>query len=180
MVDCDVIKDLIPLVNDDVASEASKKIVDDHCERCSDCRGLLGGERGRPPEDDRIIRALKKSVLTTQIALLAAGILMGIWLTGSSNTLYNFYIMPLVGALAYLALRKKGFYVPLFIIILTELLQMLKAIPYLDAGPVQNLQVLGIIFRSNLLYALIYALLSATGMAVAFLLIYAFRREKNE
>ena len=35
-------------------------------------------------------------------------------------------------------------------------------------------------FRSNLLYALIYALLSATGAAVAFLLIYAFRGEKNE
>ncbi len=94
--------------------------------------------------------------------------------------LQNREIIERIFALAYLALRKKGLYVPLFIIILTELLQMLKAIPYLDAGPVQNLQVLGIIFRSNLLYALIYALLSATGMAVAFLLIYAFRREKNE
>ena len=180
MVDCDVIKDLIPLVNDDVASEASKKIVGHHCERCSDCRSLLLGERGCPPEDDRIISALKKSILTTQIALLAAGILVGIWFTGSNNTLYNFYIMPLVGALAYFALRKKSLYVPPFIIILTELLQMLKAIPYLDAGPVRNLQILGTIFKSNLFYALIYALLSATGMAVAFLLIYTFRRENNE
>ncbi len=147
--------------------------------RPGECRGLLAHERGRPPEDDRIIWALKKSVLTTQIAVLAAGILIGIWFTGSNNIFYNFYIMPLVGALAYFALCQKSFYVPLFIIVLTELLQLLKAIPYLDSGLIQNLQILGVLVRSNLLYALIYALLSATGMAIAFLLLYALRREQG-
>ncbi|MGI6616229.1 MAG: zf-HC2 domain-containing protein [Dethiobacteria bacterium] len=179
MVDCDVIKDLIPLVNDDVASEESKKIVKDHCEGCSNCRGLLVSESGPQPTDDRIIRALKKSVLSTQIALLAIGVLIGIWFTGSNNTLYNFYIMPFAGVLTYFALLKKSLYVPLFIFILTELIQLLRAIPYLGAGIVQNLQILGTIFHSTLLYAVIYALLSATGIAVAYLLIYAFRREKN-
>lgn len=180
MVDCDVVKDLIPLVNDDVASGASRRLVNDHCEGCSDCRRLLADERGRQPEDDRIIRALKKSVLATQIAVLTIGVLIGIWFTGSSNTLYNFYIMPFVGALAYFALRKKSLYVPLFIIALTALFRMLKAIPYLDAGPLQNLRALGAILQSSLPYALIYALLAAAGIAVSFLLIYTFRGERDE
>ncbi len=180
MVDCEVIRDLIPLVNDDVASEESKRVVNAHCERCGDCRRLLLDEGGGQPDDNRIIRALKRSVLTTQLAVLAGGILIGIWFTGSNNILYNFYIMPLVGALAYVALRKKSLYVPLVIVILTELLQLLKAIPYLEAGLFQNLWILGTIFQSTLFYALIYALLAAAGIAVSFLLIYTFRREKDE
>ncbi|NMD43075.1 MAG: hypothetical protein GYA86_07185, partial [Firmicutes bacterium] len=94
MVDCEVIRDLIPLVNDDVASEESKRVVNAHCERCGDCRRLLLDEGGGQPDDNRIIRALKRSVLTTQLAVLAGGILIGIWFTGSNNILYNFYIMP--------------------------------------------------------------------------------------
>lgn len=98
MVDCDVIKDLIPLVNDDVASGASKKMVNNHCEGCSDCRRLLAHESGRPPEDDRIIRALKRSVLTTQIVLLAAGILISPFFPRNSTSVD----MPTLNSLASL------------------------------------------------------------------------------
>jgi hypothetical protein len=179
MVNCDVVKDLIPLVNDDVASEESKKLVNSHCENCSDCRTLLTNEPGCQPKDEKIIKSLKKSVLTTQLAIVTFGILIGIWFTGSNNTLYNFYIMPFVGGLAYFTLRKKSLYVPLFIIMLTELLQILRAIPYLKSGIVENLQSLGIIVRGALLYAVIYALLSVIGIAISFLLSYTFRRDKK-
>lgn len=177
MVDCDVIKDLIPLVNDDVASEESKKMVRLHCENCSDCRELLINKSGAQPKDEKIIKALKKSILMTQLAIVSSGILIGIWFTGSHNTLYNFYIMPFVGVLAYLALRKKSLYVPLFIIVLTELAQLLKALPYLEAGLVENLCALGVILYGALFYAIIYALLSASGIAISFLLSYALGRD---
>ena len=61
MVNCDVVKDLIPLVNDDVASEESKKLVNSHCENCSDCRTLLTNEPGCQPKDEKNIKSLKKS-----------------------------------------------------------------------------------------------------------------------
>jgi hypothetical protein len=179
VVNCDVIKDLIPLVNDDVASEESKKIVNNHCESCSDCSNLLTNKPSYKPKDEKIIKALKKSVLTTQLAIVSIGILIGIWFTGSNSTLYNFYIMPFVGGLAYFTLRKKSLYVPLFIIMLTELLQILRAIPYLKSGIVENLQSLGIIVRGALFYAVIYALLSVIGIAISFLLSYTFRRDKK-
>jgi hypothetical protein len=62
---------------------------------------------------------------------------------------------------------------------LTELLQILRAIPYLKSGIVENLQSLGIIVRGALLYAVIYALLSVIGIAISFLLSYTFRRDKK-
>lgn len=179
MVDCDVIKDLIPLVNDDVASEESKKMVGLHCESCSDCRELLSNKIGYQPKDEKIIKALKKSIFTTQLAVGSIGILIGIWFTGSQNTLYNFYIMPFVGVLAYLALRKRSLYVPLFIIVLTELVQLVKALPYLESGLVENLHTLGVVLYGALFYAIIYALLSASGIAISFLLSYALRRDRR-
>lgn len=179
MVNCDIIKDLIPLVNDDVASEESKKIVNNHCESCSDCRNLLTNKPVYKPKDENIIKALKKSVLTTQLAVVAIGILLGIWFTGSYNALYNFYIMPFVGGLAYFTLRKKSLYVPLLIVVLTELLQLLKAIPYLKSGIVENLHSLGTILYSALFYSITYAFLSVIGIAISFLLNYAFRRDKR-
>ena len=179
MVNCDVVKDLIPLVNDFVASEESKKIVNIHCENCSDCRKLLTNEIIYQPKDEKIIKSLKKSVLTTQLAVVTVGILIGIWFTGSNNTLYNFYIMPFVGGLSYFTLRKKSLYVPLIIIVLTELFQLLKAIPHLNSGIVENLHSLGIMLHSMLLYAVVYALLSVIGIVISFLLIYSFGRNKK-
>lgn len=87
--------------------------------------------------------------------------------------------MPFVGVLASLALRKKSLYLPLFIIVLTELLQLLKALPYLKSGIAQNLQSLGTVLYGALFYAIIYALLSAISIAISFLLSYTFRRDKK-
>jgi hypothetical protein len=179
VVNCEVVKDLIPLVNDDVASEESKKIVNNHCESCGDCRNLLTNKPVYKPKDENIIKALKKSVLTTQLAIVAIGILFGIWFTGSYNTFYNFYIMPFVGGLAYFTLRKKSLYVPLLIVVLTEMIQLLKVIPYLQSGIVENLQSLSSVLYSALFYGIIYALLSVVGITITFLLNYAFRRERK-
>lgn len=41
MIECDVIRDLMPLYADGVASEASRKLVDAHTARCPSCRGQL-------------------------------------------------------------------------------------------------------------------------------------------
>ena len=87
--------------------------------------------------------------------------------------------MPFVGGLAYFTLRKKSLYVPIVIIVLTELLQLLKAIPYLKSSIVENLQNLGTIIYSALFYAVIYALLSVIGIVISFLLNYAFGRDRK-
>ncbi len=179
MAHCDVVKDLIPLVNDGVASDESRKTVYDHCESCGDCKKLLSAELSCQPKDEKIVKALKRSVFTTQLAIVSAGILIGIWFTGSNNTFYNFYIMPIVGGLSCFILRKKSLYVPLVVFVLTELFQILKEIPYMESGIVENLRGLGILLNATLPYAGFYALLCATGIAIFYLLSYAFGRDKH-
>ena len=38
---CEIVRDLIPLVADDIASEESKKFVENHCETCDECKKEL-------------------------------------------------------------------------------------------------------------------------------------------
>ena len=41
MVDCNVIQDLLPLYKDDVVSESSRELVDEHLKNCPACREML-------------------------------------------------------------------------------------------------------------------------------------------
>lgn len=36
--ECEIVRDLIPLYVDDIASESSREFVDEHCESCAQCR----------------------------------------------------------------------------------------------------------------------------------------------
>ena len=38
---CDIVKDLIPLYIDNVASEESKNLVETHCDTCKECKKFL-------------------------------------------------------------------------------------------------------------------------------------------
>lgn len=58
MMKCEIIRDLIPLYLDDVCSEESKKLVEDHLSECKECRKYmkelqmeLEVKRQRPEED---------------------------------------------------------------------------------------------------------------------------------
>ena len=54
---CEVVRDLIPLVIDDVASEESRNLVGEHLRTCEACRAYRDGmaaqlEKPAPVEDD--------------------------------------------------------------------------------------------------------------------------------
>ena len=42
--ECQIVQDLLPLVKDDVASEASIVFVQEHCRHCEECKKLLAQE----------------------------------------------------------------------------------------------------------------------------------------
>lgn len=84
-IKCDVINDLLPLYVDDVLSDASRELVDEHIKECGSCRKTLENMSGKvsipvSPElrkdDTKPIKGLKKIVtkwkgLTVLIAVLA-------------------------------------------------------------------------------------------------------------
>ena len=60
-IDCEVIRDLLPLYADDACSEKSRLMVDEHLQECSACREQL--ERIRKTEIDDSLRDEKTSVI---------------------------------------------------------------------------------------------------------------------
>lgn len=84
-IKCDVINDLLPLYVDDVLSDASRELVDEHIQECESCRKTLENMMGKVSipvspelrkEDTKPIKGLKKIVtkwkwLTVLIAVLA-------------------------------------------------------------------------------------------------------------
>ena len=65
--DCDVVRDLMPLVIDDAASPASRGIVETHLKECPDCRKTMEemraelAERKALPEDGDFVRFVKNT-----------------------------------------------------------------------------------------------------------------------
>ena len=60
-IDCEVIRDLLPLYADDACSQESRKMVDEHLAECSACSRQL--EQIRKTEIDDSLRNEKTSVI---------------------------------------------------------------------------------------------------------------------
>ena len=86
---------------------------------------------------------------------------------------YNILIMPVIGILAYFALRKKSYIVFLIIFAFTYLYHLIK---YMVDGIFDKSQLLSSLL-TPLIWTIIYSGLCATGMLITFLLYIAFKKE---
>lgn len=77
---CEIIQDLIPLVKDHVASQASIKLVEEHIRECDDCKQELETLAIVPREvnDKRVLFSIKKKLFLAMSALLLVGACMGL------------------------------------------------------------------------------------------------------
>ena len=50
-MDCDVIRDLLPLYSDNICSESSRKLVEEHCAECVECSEMLKAMSAELPEN---------------------------------------------------------------------------------------------------------------------------------
>ncbi len=81
---CDICRDLIPLVRDNVASENSRKFVLTHIESCNECREEYDCYSAIPTDtvdelsDRKIIKKAKVYIWLGAAALLLLGLLLGI------------------------------------------------------------------------------------------------------
>ncbi len=177
-ISCDVCIDLIPLVKDNVASEDSKLLVEDHIKTCETCRlSYLGENQLESQIDDKIIvRKIKKQLSYYLLAFILLGTVIGIMLTNSMNMFYNALIMPTIGGLGYLLLRKKTAILPIGLFTLAFIWQTVQF--YLTEGIPQGSSILDL-FQMSLFYSGIYTLFSIIGIVIAWLLHYAFRRDRK-
>lgn len=168
-IGCEICRDLLPLVEDGVASEESCTAVQAHLERCPACRALANGAVPPPaPDGEALLRRMRRTLRLLALVVLLAGALFGVGLSGSMNMFYNSLLMPALGAVGYLVYRWKALWrIPLLLLVLcgvVALLKLLRGLAVIDAA-------------SLLIWTGIYCLFALVGVLIAGLLHFALKKE---
>lgn len=176
-ISCDICKDLIPLVKDNVASEDSYNLVKKHIDECNKCKVLFDEniEVNQNMNDEKVISKIKNQLMLIALILVVLGSVIGVGLSESEGMFYNILIMPVIGALAYFALRKKYYIVLLSMFAFTYLYHFIK---YMIDGIFDKSQLLSSLM-APLLWTILYSGLCAIGMLITFLLYIAFKKENK-
>jgi len=171
-ITCDMCKDLMPLVTDGIASEDSRRAVEEHVMECEACKALYDGSKQEPSANPNLeleLAKLKKRLQTFSAMLLMFGVFFGLSLTASEDMFYNSLIMPVLGALGYVLFRWKALYHVPRLLLVTLLFSN-------GFGMVRGMEVMAVM--SVVMWVGLYAIFVGIGVLVAGLLHFAFRREK--
>ena len=172
-IPCAVCRDLMPLVQDGVASPESEALVKAHLAACPACRALRQGADAPAvpelpaPDDGKILQKLRRRYSTHLLLLAFVGIAAGVALgyTGSANWVILF--LPCVWAV--LTCRDTGMGKPLllFTLGLAVLDAIVKQLAFLESFSIGN-------FLFDLASGcILYAALGGIGWLIGWLLHYA-------
>lgn len=105
---CEICRDLLPLVQDGVASPESEAAVRAHLQNCEACRALWpeAGESSTPaplPDDEKVVRQLRQRVNGWLLAFIAVGLVLGLACSRSNvaSGLLFVLIFPFVTGVTY-------------------------------------------------------------------------------
>ena len=180
---CSIVRDLLPLYVEDMVSPETAQYIRSHLTECPACQeeldrlnageGLTAMEKkptGSTIESKSfktVMKRLNRQFYSLAYAALICLIFLGFGWTGGENLMYNSLIMPVVGIFGYYVFRWKAIYrVPILLLIIDTFVCLFKLVD-LD-------------LYSALLWTVIYSIFVLVGIAIAFLLHFAFRKEKNE
>ncbi len=177
-ISCDICMDLMPLVTDGVASEDSERAVREHVEGCESCRELFNSDEKPAINAERVDRDIKKRLTQLGMILIVIGVLFGIGIAEGQFMFYNIIIMPTIGAVSYLALKRKWIYSLLFVLVAVYVRWVPDTIGYIfDANDIYEVLMA---FLPPLWWALIYASVFGVGVVIAGLLKFGFSKEEKE
>ena len=114
-----------------------------------------------------VMKRMNRQFYSLAYAALIFLIFLGFGWTGGENLMYNSLIMPVAGVFGYYVFKWQAVY---------KLPILLLAI---DLG-VFACQLIEISFAETLLWTLIYSGFALVGVAIAFLLHYAFKKEERK
>ena len=172
-IPCAVCRDLMPLVQDGVASPESEALVKAHLAACPACRALRQGTDAPAvpelpaPDDGKILQKLRRRYSTHLLLLAFVGIAAGVALgyTGRSNWVILF--LPLVWSILTYRDTDMGRPLLLFTLGLVVLDAIVKQLVFLESFSIGN-------FLFNLASGcILYAALGGIGWLIGWLLHYA-------
>lgn len=174
IITCELCRDLIPLVQDGVASADSEAAVRLHTAGCHACASMFGGapaedEPPAPPREPRGIKRAKRYLTMVYAVVMLLGLYVGLSLTDSADMFFNTLIMPIAGVAGYLAFRLRSLYiVPALLLIINVIANGLGLFA-------ERLDVLSIIA-----WTFLYSLFAFSGIVISLLLHFAFGGKSNE
>jgi len=165
---CDICIDLMPLVQDGVASIDSVTAVEEHLKHCSECRALFEGEIPQPSDSNQILKKIQHKLQIFMGMLLMFGVFFGLSLTASSELFLNVWIMPIIGCIGYYLFRWKGVYITPCLLLITHLITN-------TFGLIRGTEHLDIL--TLVMWTAIYAFFSTIGTVIAGLIHFGLRKE---
>lgn len=163
-ISCGLCMDLLPLVEDGVASPDSVEAVQRHLEQCPHCRENSHLPPVSEPNLERAYHRIRRKLELCWAMLLMFGLFWGLSLTAGPNVFYNLVLMPVLGALGYGVFRGKSLYLLPGLVFLTHLAVNLLGV----SGE-------GLELYSVTVWSGIYSVLAMIGSLIAWLLHFALR-----
>lgn len=177
---CDICRDLMPLVRDGVASEASRRAVEEHVAHCEACRRLWGEEAPPPAPDPGVLGRIRRRLYAWQGAMTAAGLILGMALAATGERAgYNILLLPVLGAAVQWLSPRRARWLPLLVWALMMGVSLAPSARFLLTRLAQGdgNTVFDALIAEGL-WCLLYAVLCALGMLAAALFRYALRKEE--
>ena len=177
--ECHIVGDLLPLYLENMVSEESAALIEEHFRVCESCckeyeslkKNVEAISKKNTVEDIRPFKKLMKKI-NRQTAMLSYGLIVlfiffGFSLTADADMMYNSLIMPVVGIFGYIVFRKSAFLkMPVLLLVVDSLAWTLG----MSEMP----------FSEVLFWTVIYYCVSVVGTLSAMLLHYAFRKENKD
>ena len=167
-ISCQICMDLIPLVQDGIASEESREAVEHHISKCVSCAACYSGTVPPMADTEKMIVDVKRKIQFFFFMLLMFGIFFGLGLTASSELFYNSLIMPVVGVFGYVIFRWKSLYAVPLLLLFTNVISFLFNVS-------RGIEEWGL--YSRVMWTGIYSIFVVVGIVIAGLIHYVFRKE---
>ena len=181
--ECSIVKDLLPLYVEDMVSEETAQYVSDHLNSCADCKAEYDALKSDSPLTNiekkpdvnteqaksfkTIMRRMNRQFNSMAYALIILLIFLGFSWTGGENLMYNSLIMPIVGVFGYYVFKWKAVYKVPALLLLIDL--AVFAFQFIEIG-----------LADTLGWTFIYSIFVLVGVAIAFLLHFALKKEDEK
>ncbi len=173
--DCDVYIDLMPLVADGAASEASRMALEEHLCRCESCAALYRELSDTAPaaedQSELTLKKIRRRVRLTAWTVVALAALVGGLLSMTGAMGYNLILFPVVGVIACFGIGGAPWQAGVGVAAVSLVWTALRLV--LGGGAD------GASLAAAFWFSLGYGIAFEVGVGAAWLLRYALRQEKE-
>ena len=187
MKNCNIVKDLLPLYQEDMVSEESKTFIQEHLEECEMCKKTLENMQkttsiaedcvlsSTQKAEVRSLQKLQEKLKKGQVRFISLLLMLGCMLLGLSfvfqeNLFFNALLMPFIGILGYVVFRWTALYMtPLILTFANLIINILANLQSIEMAD----------FYSFAVWTGIFIIFVWMGILIAGLLHFAFGKEKR-